>query len=368
MPLHHYLPATYLAGFSSDQETLPRRDRQLVAGDRRRKRSFSAPASRLGAENDLYSLKGSGTDGQVVDRTWSEFEKSLSPAIANLISGTVTALEWVRVLVPFVASTLVRGPDFNRRFEARFPVLHKGTDNTNQARLFELQRLLGLVTAARWTILRVPAADEVIVGDVGFAPARSAVTGDLGIAIPLDCRHILLIEPQQTRHILTLADEGWRPVLNFAELAPGEHLAFSRAIAAYARRFVFGSSQEVVERYLSDPSETAPEVPEPWAFGFVTPRIARYHELTWHRLVGFVERARPEPGEEPFKLDWEALARGWCPPVFLATNLPEFAPALAFIGPDVVVHFFGISDQVLDAMMNAVAAALKKNAGEEQST
>ena len=180
MPLHHFLPATYLGGFSPDEETLPRRDRKLVVGDRKKKRSFVAPASRLAAERNLYSLTKPVNDADFVDRTWTTYEQSLAQAIQNLCSGTVSALEWVRTLVPFVACTLVRGPDFNKRFEDRIPAEVNSRDNTNNARLLELQRLLGPVAAATWNILKVPESGEVIVGDVGFVPAKMWSRIDLG--------------------------------------------------------------------------------------------------------------------------------------------------------------------------------------------
>lgn len=56
MPRHHYLPATFLASFSTDTSTDPRRDRRIWAGDKRQHKTFQSPASRLGAEKNLYTL------------------------------------------------------------------------------------------------------------------------------------------------------------------------------------------------------------------------------------------------------------------------------------------------------------------------
>jgi hypothetical protein len=56
MTLHHYLPATFLASFSADASSDPRRERPVWAGNKRQYKTFRAPAARLGAENNLYTL------------------------------------------------------------------------------------------------------------------------------------------------------------------------------------------------------------------------------------------------------------------------------------------------------------------------
>jgi len=85
----------------------------------------------------------------MVDETWREYKNGLSNAIEALIGVRVDARTWARVMVPFVACMLVRGPDFAGRFGRRLAALGIGdidggytpADNANLARLMELQRL-----------------------------------------------------------------------------------------------------------------------------------------------------------------------------------------------------------------------------------
>src|SRR5437016_5538099 len=105
--LDHYLPATYLAGFSAD-ETEARRDRPLWALDRATQRLFESRCSKLGAINDLYAAKVNLSDLEV-DAFWAKYEDRLAIAIDALTENRSSWIDgrlWARVLVPFVAGTL----------------------------------------------------------------------------------------------------------------------------------------------------------------------------------------------------------------------------------------------------------------------
>jgi hypothetical protein len=113
-------------------------------------------------EQPLHARRGR-VRPQKVDEIWKEYERGLSNAIGELIAGRVDARTWARILIPFVACMLVRGPDFADRFERRMAALEiddidgvHTADNVNMARLFELQRLLGPVAAAKWVVLEFP--------------------------------------------------------------------------------------------------------------------------------------------------------------------------------------------------------------------
>jgi Protein of unknown function (DUF4238) len=340
MPLHHYLPATYLGGFSLDQRTLPRRDRSLVAADLARGTCFTAPAAKLGAIKDFYALSGHQPD--VVDNTWSAYETGLSEAIERLTNNTISALEWARVLVPFVACTLVRGHDFNERFATRF--VSKGQpspspDNVNKARLFELQALLGVVAAADWHVLDAQGDGHFIVADLGFAPATSAVTGRIGVAVPLDRRHILLLQPCMTRVVATFRNGAWHPDIFRGTLEPNEQREFNGVLTQYATRFLFGASEADVKEHLTGTVAPKPPVPDPWDMGF-SPLLSCVHDLSWHQLVSMLERGASEPTDVSFEIDWSALKQGWSPLTFIRSDLPHFSPPLALVGNDLVVHLY----------------------------
>jgi len=113
---HHYLPATFLAGFS-EEATLPRRKRRLVQGDKKTRIRSTAPAERLAVIRDLYTLRDPNSEPDLIDRSWASYESRLAECINRLTLGTVDALEWARVLVPFVASLFVRGDDYRSRVD-----------------------------------------------------------------------------------------------------------------------------------------------------------------------------------------------------------------------------------------------------------
>jgi hypothetical protein len=53
MPLHHYLPAAFVASFSLDTSTFPRRSRQLYVGDKKEDRVFFTSAANVAAVKNL---------------------------------------------------------------------------------------------------------------------------------------------------------------------------------------------------------------------------------------------------------------------------------------------------------------------------
>ena len=73
MPLHHYLPATYLASFSNDTLTLPRRHRKISIGDKNDGRIFSTSVANVAAINNLYTLSATGNDPELIERIWAKY-------------------------------------------------------------------------------------------------------------------------------------------------------------------------------------------------------------------------------------------------------------------------------------------------------
>lgn len=71
------------------------------------------------------------------------------------------------------------------------------------ARLFELQRLLVPVTAARWVVQHCAPGANVITNDLGLVVTYDRDTGNSGWAIPLTSNIILALSPKD----LTLSSE-----------------------------------------------------------------------------------------------------------------------------------------------------------------
>ena len=106
MPLHHFLPATYLTSLSSDT-TPERRKRILTVGDKETGKIIKAPASKLCGINDLYTLTDNPTDSQLIDSSWT-YEKKIIPALDLLIHRSLDVMTWADTLIPFVTDLFVR--------------------------------------------------------------------------------------------------------------------------------------------------------------------------------------------------------------------------------------------------------------------
>ncbi len=342
MQRDHYLPATHLASFSLDM-TLPRRERLLAVGDLERNRSFREKACNLAAKRGFYSVSSQTSDPRMVDQVWAGYEADLAEAVDELILGTITATSWTRVLVPFVAGILVRGPDFNTRFGDRFrgSGYVSSSDNTNQARILELQRMLAPILAARWIVLTAQGEGDIVTNDIGFVAYARANTKDLGISIPLDRRHALALVPQRIRQVVRARGGEWYPLIEHGLLDPGSHQELNGIIASSARRFIFGSDESAI-RSLLDRKKALVRVPEPAELGFISGTLAIVHEFAWHRLVSAL--AKPPMSDEPanFDLDWKAVANGWTPPVIFPLNLPEFPSSLSRQGDTISLDLFDV--------------------------
>jgi len=347
MPLHHYLPASFLARFSIDTRTKSSRDKQLIVGDKKTQKWFSSPASKVGCINNLYTIADDSVSPEFIDQTWIEYEKKLPTAIDSLIEGKVDAEMWTRVLIPFVACMLVRGPDFEKRFNQRFhPTIQQAMskklnpDNANRARLREIQSLLACVVAAKWLVLTTHGKDKLITNDLGFAPFINPKIGHRGLAIPLSQRKILAIVPSMEDHaILFYSKEKWIPYIEYRELPPGNHQGLNTTIAQTALRFVFGPDVQTVQKYFLGVPQVS-VAPEPIELGFPIDLLSPAFEFTWHRLVGAIKKKPSDKGSWDFPLDWKIIASGWHSMPFMPLNLVEFPPVLHQVENTIQLKFY----------------------------
>ena len=86
MPLDHFLPATYIAGFSADTNPV-RRQRRVWVADKQAGKIFETAASNVCAINDFYTLESSQFDApRIVDAQFSGYEGPLANAINHLVA------------------------------------------------------------------------------------------------------------------------------------------------------------------------------------------------------------------------------------------------------------------------------------------
>jgi tetratricopeptide (TPR) repeat protein len=342
MPRHHYLPASFLALFSLDSETIPSRNRKLIIGDLKQNNLFSDTAEDVGCIKNLYHLFEVGTKPELIENLWAQYETSLPSAIAQLIGATLDGETWARILVPFVTGLFVRGPDFENRFNRRikaYGIEAVSKDNTNGARLLEFQRLLAPVITAKWIVIRVNGDGHLITNDLGYAPYANPPTGDRGIAIPLGLRHVLAISPLSERTIVYVDKGKWTPAIDYVDIPPNNHHGLNRAIAGAAQRFIFGPDEASIGFHLSTRPIQSLSI-EPESLGFIPPHLARAYEFTWHRLVSVLRKNPFDKSSRDFSIDWKIVEDGWHPLVIFPTNLIEFPPPLQRIGKTIQVKFY----------------------------
>src|SRR5437773_437305 len=96
-PRQHYLPASFVARFSSDTDPDVRR-RHVFAARRNGDGPYALAAENAAFVRNLYS--------EAVDAIWTDYEARLPAALDALCDPTheLDAEVWLRVLVPFVAA------------------------------------------------------------------------------------------------------------------------------------------------------------------------------------------------------------------------------------------------------------------------
>jgi hypothetical protein len=313
-------------------------------------------AEGVGFVRDLYSV----TEAQpalhpnVVDTFWEKYESRLTAGLDALkVAGPsqLAASMWVRGLLPFVTGLFVRGPDFNKRFDLRLGELTSvlGTsfnarDNTNLARLFELQRQLSGFLAAEWTVGHIKGRHDLITNDLGYAVMGDWRNGKrLGYAIPISPRQALVITPSRRRPLIFGTQEsGWLPVIGHHQIQEPDVQSLKLALAGSAQQFIVGPDASSVEPYTDAMTGDAQIPPDPAHVGFPDSRLARVHELQWYRLASVLKF---DPGDERvsnFEIDWEEIARDWHPAPMLAMNLPMFPPAFLVRGNAIWIDLYEV--------------------------
>lgn len=286
MPFQHYLPATYIACFSHGEDN-KRRDRVVAVGNRKEGNVWETKAGSVAGINNLYTTSGLSDQAEIVDKNWAFYEASLATALEKVINGTIDAEIWGRVIIPFVAGILVRGPDFSERYKQRqgnlIDIVHP--DSVNISRVFEFQVMLANLISSEWLIASTIGHDELITNDLGYAPFVIERTREIGISIPIGKRHIIQIIPRRISRVAVNQSGQWVPVVKHVQLVRDNHLGFNRALAKYSQQFIFGSSKELIQKHLCA-EQTIRKPLEPYQIGFrFGGDEAKY---AWYRFISMV--------------------------------------------------------------------------------
>ena len=254
MPLDHYLPAAYLGFFSLDKSKANIRDRKLTVYDFDTKIFYQSRAGKICAINNYYD--------EEVDKLWY-YEGDIPAALNALINKTLDFYQWIMTLVPFVASILVRTPDFTERFQKRITNLGVTREFSDYSRLFEFQRLLAPIISGDWKVLEVIGPGHVLLSDLGFIPFTDGPSNLNGVAISLSPRHVLIIVPNRKRIVGVYDGEKWLPVLSYCTMIPGNLHSYNESIVSFTRKKIIGPTKESLINYVKRaPDYSPPNVDE----------------------------------------------------------------------------------------------------------
>ena len=242
---------------------------------------------------DLYTLLDVDSDPGLVDQTWSRVESQLPKAVDELLAsdlGYLKARTWLETLVPFVTSLFVRGPEFNRRFESRLEEMFgeshreiaRNIDNTNIARLFELQRLYAVVIRAEWRVVHFPAEAPLVTTDVGYSLTRNSADDRIGYVVPLDLTTALSLIRGPDHPTLWWRNGAWiaGPITHLS-MPASQAKTLNQTSARSGIDEIYGPTQDSVSvvspptaaseavavgpRYLVDPDIPLPSTEHLWA-------------------------------------------------------------------------------------------------------
>lgn len=280
MAKDHFIPAGLLARFTDDPKDSSRLSK--VCSLRSNGARALVRAESIGYSRNLYDVDGEmfptrGT--RAVDSVWDSYEPDLSRALDKLIGGSVTASEWINILVPFVAASFGRDRGYKARVVGRFAreidvdrrefgELVLNDTNIAINRILEMERFASRALACEWTVCEV--RDDLVIPDIGYCLELVHQYPDIiSMQFPIGRRHLLILTPRPSGLILKKSNGGWGPTISYARLeVPSELL--NRALATTAQDFVVGTRTSIDQVKADDLSqytwETIDQILEQWPF------------------------------------------------------------------------------------------------------
>jgi hypothetical protein len=256
----HFLPASYIGGFSPELQGR-RRDRRVWVARRGDSRAFRSRAASLGFAKNLYVLQEQpGHLSGVIDKQWQSYERGLSSAIdraANVPDEPLDGQAWLS-LVMFVAGLFVRSPDYGDADQAWLESFFDHdvpggmlSDNANLNRMLDFQWLCSTLLFCRWSLVRLGHA-RAVTNDIGYCLAPD-LDGRPAGAIPLRPDLLLLVSQGPGNLRAWWDGERWRMEgFDIVLDDPGNPgiQRINATLASTARQEVYGSSEEDVSQAI----------------------------------------------------------------------------------------------------------------------
>lgn len=325
----HRLPASVIGGFSNSNQTASRRLRKVWVARRSSLEVVRRPAERLGRDFGAYTFTDIVEFGDLLDDSWEYFESELVQVLDDLASSATSrtvldARTLLRVLVPYVGATLVRGRHFDSRFEKGLEDLGVSAsdltaDNTNIFRVRDLPRFCSLLLQCRWMFCRAPSDSKFLLNDLGYTmhgtgESPEGTDGALALHVPLK-PDLLLVVTRQQPPVWTRGRRGYGVVnCRFGTVTRDLVKEVNRAAAAYAYD----------EIYCGDKGEAQTYRPSAGRPTYISPVLAimSQHETRVSMVDGLWLYELNYAG-----LDWPALpSYRWSPVLGWGPDDPDFLP------------------------------------------
>lgn len=295
MAKDHFIPAALLGRFSEDEgDRLRQRKLHVVS---RHTASRVTAAASIGYKKRLYDVDQDffqTSQGRAIDKLWVAYEPQLPRVLDDLIAGTLSASDWIRILVPFVAATFARDRSYEARVVTRLkeqgiedpqtqaPHLFDKT-NLNLNRLVEMNRFAARAIVCKWYVYELDG--DIVIPDLGFGFELLSDPDEeldrVGFILPVGRRHILELMPVAERVLATRSVDGtWQvPLVHAASAASSVDL--NRLLCQCAQDFVAGTkaaTESISTADLStfDPSQIE-QVLGQWPFNIDTLDLAGLH-------------------------------------------------------------------------------------------
>lgn len=293
MAKDHFIPAALLGRFS-DAQSGRLRDRELrIVSKHTTPRTARATA--VGYKKGLYDVDRDAfttTQGRAIDNLWEAYEPKLPAVLDALIEGTLTASDWIGVLVPFVAANFARDRSYASRVDERLE--RQGTDdlradfpwifdktNLNLNRVVEMNRFAARAIMCEWYVYE--ADGDLVIPDVGFGfDLMDPFEGKdvVALVFPVGRRHVLELVPRPNRFVAVQYGGKWQvPIAHERSAATAADL--NKVLAGCAQNFVAGTEAATTtvspdDMAIFDPA-AIDEILGQWPFNVDTLTLAGIH-------------------------------------------------------------------------------------------
>lgn len=227
MARDHFIPASFIARFSENPAPQARKS-EVHVKFRGKNISVKKRAEKIGYANSLYDIDKDFTSARqtnAVDLVWTSYESTLNPAIDDLVAGTLSAVDFVSIIVPFVAGFFARDVSYSSRTTSRIEHVHadlpnfikKSMSEHNHValnRLSELDFITPKLLASEWVVSETDG--DLVLPDLGigfnYVGMFEGVDG-ISYLLPLGPRSLLEITPLPALPLFKIADRGFYPAI-----------------------------------------------------------------------------------------------------------------------------------------------------------